>query len=217
MADHAHSTGAPTCALLSRTDFSPAAIMARANAYAAERVAEMAARPAHVDGRTDTEILASIEAEIARQASGVEAEVPPAPLLPIAAPLPSLSTALARRRALFGAMPAESCDTDAASADPIFPAIAELDRAGAALTAVWTAWADGPHPNLDDDTLNGVGAAVAVNDAARDALMATRPTTELGAAAYRAAARRYAGRPTGSRVEADAMLARLGVMLASAA
>ena len=84
-------------------DFSPAAIMARADAFAAEEAERHAARPPVDDPRSPDELLEEIRRTIEGHADSVEVEVQPSPLLPLPAPLPSLTSALSRRRAIFGA------------------------------------------------------------------------------------------------------------------
>ena len=76
--------------------FSPAAIMARADAFAAEQAERQAARPPVDDPRSPDDLLEEMRREIERQPDAVEAEVPAEPLLP------PLSSAFSRRRAIFG-------------------------------------------------------------------------------------------------------------------
>ncbi len=64
--------------------------------------------------RTADDLLSAIAAEIERQVDGEpRPELPPEPLLPLPAPLLSLTAAFSRRRAIFGTVTLDEPDTAA--------------------------------------------------------------------------------------------------------
>ena len=103
MAIHAHSTTAPT-------------VQPRLLPFTFRPVpAQLSGDSGTLPARTADELLGEIAYELERQSGVVSPNDPPErpPLLPSPAPLPSLSAALSRRRAIFGAVALDEPDTAA--------------------------------------------------------------------------------------------------------